>query len=79
MMPFIYLLNVCKPDPTVYRLCTGKIKPRQIVVLGEANEKNVIVEKGLDPGDISYLSSPPNPEDFKLAGEDLIPILKAHK
>jgi HlyD family secretion protein len=61
--------------PFVYR----KNKTRQIVVLGEANEKNVIVEKGLNPGDVSYLSPPPNPENFKLAGENLIPILKAHK
>jgi multidrug efflux pump subunit AcrA (membrane-fusion protein) len=61
--------------PFVYR----KNQTRQIVVLGEANEKNVIVEKGLDQGDVSYLGSPPNPEDFKLAGENLIPILKAHK
>jgi HlyD family secretion protein len=61
--------------PFVYR----KNKTRQIVVLGEANEKNVIVEKGLDPGDLSYLSPPINPEDFKLTGEELIQVLKAHK
>ena len=59
--------------PFVYR----KNKTKPIVILGEANEKNVIVEKGLDPGVVIYLIPPQNPEDFKLTGENLIPILRA--
>jgi HlyD family secretion protein len=48
---------------------------RQIVLLGESNENNVIVEQGLEPGTILYLSTPENPERFKLAGEDLKTII----
>jgi len=37
---------------------------RQIVTLGEKNENHVIVERGLDEGEILYLSIPPEPETF---------------
>jgi HlyD family secretion protein len=49
---------------------------KQIVLLGESNEKNIIVKKGLKPDDILYLNNPVKPETFKLAGEDLIPVIK---
>ena len=49
---------------------------KQIVVLGESNENNVIVEQGLEPGTLIYLSSPEEPEKFKLSGEELIAINK---
>src|SRR5450759_2937422 len=61
--------------PFVY----GKNKTKEIVVLGESNEKHVIVENGLQPGTLIYLVPPQNSENFKLIGEDLIPIIKAHK
>jgi hypothetical protein len=46
------------------------------VLLGESNEKNVIIEKGLESGNLLYLTSPLKPEKFKLTGEELIPVLK---
>jgi len=49
---------------------------KQVVLLGESNEKNIIIEKGLEPSTMLYLNNPEKPEKFKLAGEDLIPILK---
>lgn len=49
---------------------------KQIVLLGESNEKNVIIEKGLEPGTMLYLNNPEKTEKFKLMGEDLIPVLK---
>jgi hypothetical protein len=61
--------------PYVY----GKNKSRAIVVLGESNDKNVIVERGLEPGRIIYLNLPENPENFKIQGEDLISVIKSHK
>jgi HlyD family secretion protein len=61
--------------PFVY----GKNKTKDLVVLGESNEKNIIVEKGLEPGAVIYVIPPQNPEEFKIVGEDLIPIIKAHK
>jgi multidrug efflux pump subunit AcrA (membrane-fusion protein) len=65
------------PDsiPFVYR----KNRTKQIVVLGESNEKNVIVEQGLEPGATIYLIPPENPEKFRLVGANLISIIKEHK
>lgn len=59
-IPFVYARNNTK----------------NIVMLGEANEKNVIVEQGLKAGENIYLIQPENPEKFRLIGEDLIPVLK---
>jgi hypothetical protein len=58
--------------PFVYE----KNRTKQIVVLGESNEKNVIVEQGLEPGTSIFVISPENPETFKIAGESLIPVIK---
>jgi HlyD family secretion protein len=59
-IPFVYLKNGNK----------------QVVVLGEANENNVIIEQGLEPGTILYLSTPEKAENFKLIGEELIPVIR---
>jgi hypothetical protein len=61
--------------PFVYE----KKRSRQIVVLGESNEKNIIVEQGLEPGTTIYLIPPEHPEKFRLVGENLIPVIKGHK
>jgi HlyD family secretion protein len=49
---------------------------KQVVILGDSNEKTVIIEQGLKPGTLVYLNNPEKAEKFKLAGEDLIPVLK---
>jgi hypothetical protein len=59
-IPFVYLKN----------------GTRQIVVLGESNENNVVVEKGLDAGAQLYLSTPEKAENFKLVGQELIAVIK---
>jgi hypothetical protein len=59
-IPFIYLKNGNK----------------QIVVLGESNENNVVIDQGLKEGTQVYLSTPADVEKFKLYGEDLIPVIK---
>jgi multidrug efflux pump subunit AcrA (membrane-fusion protein) len=61
--------------PFVY----GKNKTKEIVILGESNEKNVIVEKGLEPGSIIYLIPPQFPEKFRLVGENLISIIRSRR
>ena len=53
-----------------------KNKTRQIVVLGESNENNVVIEKGIEKGATVYLSTPTAPDKFKLTGEALIPIIR---
>ncbi len=60
-IPFVYLKNGSK----------------QIVVLGESNENNVVIEQGIEPGTQIYLNTPEKPEEFtKLLGENLISIIK---
>jgi multidrug efflux pump subunit AcrA (membrane-fusion protein) len=49
---------------------------KQIVLLGESNEKYVLIEKGLDAGTSLYLNNPENPEKFRLEGKELIQIIK---
>lgn len=49
---------------------------KHIVLLGDSNEKNTIVEKGLDPGSSVYITEPENHEKFKLIGTELIPVIK---
>lgn len=52
---------------------------RQIVLLGESNDKNILVEKGLEPGTKLYLTNPENAEKFKVEGKELISIIKARQ
>ena len=47
---------------------------KQIVVTGEENENNVVIEQGLEAGTVIYLSTPEKAENFKLAGQDLIAV-----
>lgn len=53
-----------------------KNNKKQIIVPGESNENYIIIEQGLNDGDKVYLSVPENADNFKLSGEELIPILK---
>jgi hypothetical protein len=58
--------------PYVYR----KNGTKQIVVPGESNDKNMVIEKGLEPGSLVYVIVPEKAEKFRMEGEDLIPVLK---
>jgi multidrug efflux pump subunit AcrA (membrane-fusion protein) len=49
---------------------------KQIVLLGESNEKYILIEKGLDAGTLLYLNNPENPEKFRLEGKELIQVIK---
>jgi hypothetical protein len=59
-IPFVYLKN----------------GTRQVVLLGESNENNVVIEQGLKPGVQLFLSTPEKPENFKLVGTELISVIK---
>jgi len=59
-IPFVYTVNQTK----------------QVVVLGESNENESIIEQGLSPGDRVYVSIPDNSDTWKIVGEELIPIVK---
>jgi multidrug efflux pump subunit AcrA (membrane-fusion protein) len=62
-IPFVYVKNNTK----------------QVVLLGESNEKNIIVEKGLEPGTSIYITQPENPEKFRMVGKEIISVIKANK
>jgi len=49
---------------------------KQVVVLGESNNKETVIEEGLKPGTSLYLQIPENIDDFKLAGEEYIETIK---
>jgi HlyD family secretion protein len=53
-----------------------KNNTRQIVVLGEMNDKNVIVKEGLEPGTDIYTTPPAGAKDFRLVGQNLISGIK---
>jgi len=52
---------------------------KQIVLLGESNEKYVIVEQGLEPGTNLYVTPPENSQKFKLVGENLIAAIRERR
>lgn len=52
-----------------------KNRTKQIVFPGDSNEKNIVIEKGLEPGTLIYLGQPENSKKFKLAGKDLLTAL----
>jgi HlyD family secretion protein len=53
-----------------------KDRSRQVVLLGESNENNVIIEKGLGPKEVIYLNTPEGGDKFKIVGEELIPVIR---
>jgi hypothetical protein len=59
-IPFVYMRNHTK----------------RVVLLGDSNDKNTIVEKGLEPGSSVYLITPEEPEKFSLGNKELIPEIR---
>lgn len=47
---------------------------KQIVIPGDSNEKNIVIEKGLKPGTLVYLIQPENTEKFKIEGKELVAL-----
>ena len=48
----------------------------RLLFLVKSNENNVIIEQGLEAGTQVYLSTPEKAENFKLVGEELIPVIR---
>jgi HlyD family secretion protein len=61
--------------PFVYK----KDGTHQVVVLGESNENDVIVEQGLKKGERLYLTVPEDADKFKMHGEELIAVVKERR
>ncbi len=49
---------------------------KQLVVLGEANDNEIIIEKGLNAGDMVLLTVPENADEYKYAGMELASLIK---
>lgn len=49
---------------------------KQVVLLGETNDNQIVVEDGLDAGDKVFISVPEKSETWKMEGEELIPVIK---
>ena len=49
---------------------------RQIVVPGEANDKHIIIEKGLAEGSYVFLIPPENAQKFTQSGDELIETIR---
>jgi multidrug efflux pump subunit AcrA (membrane-fusion protein) len=49
---------------------------KQVVIPGESNEKNIIIEQGLEAGTIVWLSTPADISKYTLAGNELISVIK---
>jgi multidrug resistance efflux pump len=58
----------------------GKEKPvKQIVWLGDENENNVLIRKGLKKGDIVWLTEPANAAELKFKGLEIYAEIKKEK
>ena len=57
----------------------GIHKVRQIVILGESNENQIIIKKGLEEGDKVLLTIPVSGEKLKYSGKELILEIKKEK
>ncbi len=68
-------INIADSIPYVFK----RDGTRQIVVLGDANDNHVIVEKGLSENDRIYLTTPDDPDRFRLTGKDLIAVIEEKK
>jgi HlyD family secretion protein len=53
-----------------------KNRTRQVVVLDEANENEIIVEAGLNEGDKILLSVPEGADEYKFAGLELVQVIR---
>jgi multidrug efflux pump subunit AcrA (membrane-fusion protein) len=71
---YVALDAIYAQDSIPYVYTTHNTK--QIVVLGESNENEVIVEQGLSPGDRVHVAVPENSATWKMVGEELIPVIK---
>jgi multidrug efflux pump subunit AcrA (membrane-fusion protein) len=49
---------------------------KNVIIPGESNDKNTIIEKGIEAGTAVWLRTPDDPSDFKLTGRDLIPLIQ---
>lgn len=58
----------------------GKENPvKQVVWLGDENENNVLIKKGLKKGDVVWLTEPENAAELKLVGTEIYEEIRKEK
>ena len=62
------------PDGIPYVYTKNRMK--QIVIPGDSNDKNIIIEQGLEPGTLVYIIQPDDHQSFRVHGEDLLKKLQ---
>lgn len=60
-IPFVYLRN----------------RSKHVLLLGDSNDKNTIIKKGLEPGVSVYVTTPESPEKYSTTNKELIPEIRA--
>ncbi len=53
-----------------------KNRQKRVVVTGRTNENSIIVEQGLKKGDVVYLSTPSDPDQYEYEGLELMDIIQ---
>jgi HlyD family secretion protein len=53
-----------------------KDRKKQVIIPGEMNDKNIIIEKGLKAKTAVWMRTPDDPKKFKLKGNDLITVVR---
>ena len=53
-----------------------KDRKKQVVIPGEMNDKNIIIEKGLTAKTAVWLRTPDDPKKFKLTGNNLVTLVR---
>ena len=71
---YVPLEAVHSNDSVTYVYLRNSMK--QVVVLGEANENQIIVEAGLDKDDLVLLSIPEDSEEAKWTGLELVEVIR---
>ena len=71
---FVSIDAIYTQDSLPYVYTTNRTK--QIVVLGDANDNEIIIEHGLSPGDRVYVSTPEGSANWRMVGEELIPVIR---
>ena len=71
---YVPLETIFSQDSIPFVYTTNQTK--QIVLLGEANDNEVVVEQGISSDEKLYVSVPENAATWKMVGEELIPLIK---
>jgi multidrug efflux pump subunit AcrA (membrane-fusion protein) len=65
-------LESVQTDAEGFSYVITRSKTKQVVMLGESNDKFIIIDKGLEPGTEIYISPPADSWKFKISEESLV-------